>query len=103
MKQPPELLDMIDALISTPSISSVNPEYDQDNLPVIHLLANWLNTLDYRVEILPITGEPGHYMASLASYLATPSDVGFIASSPSRQLAGQTSPCISLIETVMIW
>ena len=69
MQKSPKLLDMIDALISTPSISSVNPDYDQDNLPVIHLLADWLNTLDYRVEVLPIAGEPGkaNLIATLGS------------------------------------
>lgn len=69
MQKPPRLLDMIDALISTPSISSVNPDYDQENLPVIHLLANWLSGLDYRVEVLPIHGSPGkaNLIATLGS------------------------------------
>jgi acetylornithine deacetylase len=54
MHNPPVLLDMIDALVSTPSVSSVNPEYDQSNRPVIDLLANWLNDLGWRVKLLPL-------------------------------------------------
>src|SRR3972149_2343841 len=36
-----------------------------------------------------------HYPLCLPRYWATPSAVGFMASSPSCQLAGQTSPCFS--------
>jgi acetylornithine deacetylase len=52
MQKPPALLDMIKALISTPSISSANPDYDQSNRPVIDLLANWLNDLGYQTEVI---------------------------------------------------
>ena len=38
----PPLLDMIRGLISTPSVSSVDPARDQGNRAVIELLANWL-------------------------------------------------------------
>jgi acetylornithine deacetylase len=58
MQKPPKLLDMIDALISTPSISSVNPETDQGNRPVIDLLADWLAGLGYKVEVMPTHGGP---------------------------------------------
>ena len=54
MHTPPALLKMIDALISTPSVSSVNPDYDQSNRPVIDLLANWLGDLGWRVEVLAV-------------------------------------------------
>ena len=57
MQKPPDLLDMIKALISTPSISSANPDYDQSNRPVINLLANWLNELGYQTEILTLDGQ----------------------------------------------
>lgn len=57
MQKAPLLLDMIDALISTPSISSVNPDYDQSNRPVIDLLASWLNNMGWQVEILPLNGD----------------------------------------------
>ena len=39
---PPLLLDRIRQLIATPSVSSVSPQFDQSNRPVIDLLANWL-------------------------------------------------------------
>lgn len=54
MNKPPTLLEMIGALISTPSVSSVNPEYDQSNRAVINLLGNWLSDLGWRVEVLPV-------------------------------------------------
>lgn len=54
MHKTPALLEMIDALISTPSVSSVSPEFDQSNRAVIDLLANWLNDLGWRTEVLPV-------------------------------------------------
>ena len=59
MQQTPTLLQMIDALVAAPSVSSVNPAFDQTNLGVIDLLANWLNDLGYKVEVLPVPGQPG--------------------------------------------
>ncbi len=56
MHKPLALLDMIDALISTPSVSSVSPDYDQSNRAVIDLLANWLSDLGWGVEVLPVDG-----------------------------------------------
>jgi acetylornithine deacetylase len=67
MRTSPTLLDMIDALISTPSVSSANPDYDQSNRAVINLLANWLNDLGWRVEVLPVT--PGSDKADLIATL----------------------------------
>ncbi len=58
MPHTPELLEMIDGLISSPSVSSVNPDYDQGNREVIERLANWLDTAGYQVEILPLPGRP---------------------------------------------
>lgn len=59
MQQTPTLLQMIDALVAAPSVSSVNPAFDQTNLGVIDLLANWLNDLGYKIEVLPVPGQPG--------------------------------------------
>lgn len=50
----PEMLQMMQQLIATPSVSCVDPGIDQSNLPVIHLLANWLNELGFQVEELPV-------------------------------------------------
>lgn len=49
---------MLEGLIATPSISSVDPAHDQGNLPVIQLLANWLDELDFHCEILPLPNNP---------------------------------------------
>ena len=54
MNNPPGLIDMISRLIETPSVSSVTPDLDMGNLDVIHLLANWLNDLNYTVDIQPL-------------------------------------------------
>jgi len=69
MQKPPALLDMIKALISTPSISSANPDYDQSNRPVINLLANWLSDLGYQTEILTLDSQPdkANLIATLGS------------------------------------
>jgi len=47
------------ALIGTPSVSSTNTLYDQSNLPVIHLLADWLENLGFCVNIHPLIGQAG--------------------------------------------
>ncbi len=54
----PPLLEMIDTLLSIPSVSSVEPELDQGNRAVIEQLANWLHDLGYRIEIIPVANEP---------------------------------------------
>ena len=58
MHSTPDLLDMIDGLISAPSVSSVNAAFDQGNRLVIERLANWLDPLGYQVEIMPLPGQP---------------------------------------------
>jgi acetylornithine deacetylase len=55
----PDLMSMISALIAAPSVSSVNPQWDQSNAGVIALLAEWLEALGFTIEILPIPGCPG--------------------------------------------
>jgi acetylornithine deacetylase len=59
MRQPPSVLEMIAALIATPSVSSVNPEFDQGNEGVIDTLAGWLSDMGFAVEKLPLPGHPG--------------------------------------------
>ncbi len=51
---------MIEQLIAAPSVSSINPHWDQTNKAVIDLLSSWLETLGFRVEILPVPGIPGN-------------------------------------------
>lgn len=54
----PAMLQMMEQLIATPSVSSVNPAFDQGNLAVTELLAAWAESLGFRVEIQPVPGEP---------------------------------------------
>ena len=58
MKPYPPLLDMISALIRTPSVSCVDPALDQGNLGVIELLADWLEDSGFSVEVMPLAGQP---------------------------------------------
>jgi acetylornithine deacetylase len=58
MSETPSLLDMIDGLISTPSISSADPELNQGNRAVIDLLAGWLEDTGFQVEVMPLSGSP---------------------------------------------
>lgn len=62
----PSVEQALSELISRNSISSVLPEYDQSNLAVIELLANWFGDLGFAVEILPVPG-----FAGKANLLAT--------------------------------
>ena len=59
MQQSPGLREMIEQLVSTPSISSTLKQFDQSNLDVIHTLANWLQPLGFEITINPINGKSG--------------------------------------------
>ena len=52
MPTPPKLLEMIEQLISIPSISSTQPQFDTSNQPIIDCLANWLSDLGFQTEIV---------------------------------------------------
>ena len=56
--QAPNLVPMLQGLIGTLSVSSVTPAFDHSNRPLIDLLAGWLESAGFRVEILPIPGHP---------------------------------------------
>lgn len=56
-REPPELMEMLRTLIGTPSVSSVKPDWDQSNRPVLEPLADWLAAAGFKVEWLEI---PGH-------------------------------------------
>jgi len=47
----PGLKAQIKQLLSTPSISCTSPSIDQGNIPVIHLLAGWFESLGFQCEI----------------------------------------------------
>ncbi len=68
MKQSaPTTLQMIQQLIATPSVSCVDSTIDQSNLPVITLLANWLNDLDFSVEVMPVAKGKANLIATRGS------------------------------------
>lgn len=57
----PDLQSMFRALIATPSVSSVSPEWDQSNQQVIEQLADWCRDAGFQVEVLDVPGCPGKY------------------------------------------
>ena len=57
----PSLVHMIGALIAAPSVSSINPHWDQTNEGVIQLLEQWLGDLGFKTEVLPVPGYTGKY------------------------------------------
>lgn len=82
MPQPPALKTMLEQLIGTASVSSVSPAWDQSNQGVIELLADWLGTLGFDLEVLPIPGHPGKYnlVASLGQNAAERPSGGLVLS-----------------------
>lgn len=69
MRRFPPLLEMIEGLVSTPSVSSVDPAIDQGNRAVIDLLAGWLDGSGFQTEIMPLPGKPekANLIATLGS------------------------------------
>ncbi|MBK5963896.1 acetylornithine deacetylase [Thiocystis minor] len=59
--QAPPLLRMLQELIGTLSVSSVTPAFDHSNRPLVDLLAGWLESAGFRVEILAIPGHPDKF------------------------------------------
>ena len=65
----PTLFDMLSALVAAPSVSCSDARFDMDNRGVIDLLANWLDTLGFAVEIQPLASNPNKFnlIATLGS------------------------------------
>ena len=57
----PSIQQSLESLIASPSVSSVNSQWDQGNRGVIELLDQWFSDLGFRSEILPVDGYPGKY------------------------------------------
>ena len=57
----PALLTLIERLVAEPSVSSVSPDWDQSNIRVIDLLAEWFSALGFKTEKLPVPGCPGKF------------------------------------------
>lgn len=56
-------------LVALPSVSCAVPNWDMGNLPVIELLAQWLEERGFATEILPLKDQPGkaNLVATLGS------------------------------------
>lgn len=55
----PPLESMIRRLVAIPSVSSLRPELDQGNAGACAVVAEWMEHLGFRVEMLPLPGAPG--------------------------------------------
>ncbi len=53
----PSLEQMLTRLIATPSVSSTDPLLDNGNAVISEILAGWLESIGFTVELLPV---PGH-------------------------------------------
>ncbi len=65
----PDLTSMLRTLIETPSVSCTDPRIDQSNRPVVEHLANWLDGLGFKIELMPMPDHPGkvNLIATLGS------------------------------------
>ena len=59
MPTTPNLTEMLQQLIATPSVSSTLADWDQSNLGVIEKLEGWLSDLSFHTEVMPVPGHPG--------------------------------------------
>lgn len=55
--QTPPLQEMLTQLVASPSVSSTHAHIDQSNLDVINLIAEWLHTLGFQVDINTLPGQ----------------------------------------------
>lgn len=61
--------EQLSQLVALPSVSCAVPDWDMGNLPVIELLAEWLEERGFATEILPLKDQPGkaNLIATLGS------------------------------------
>lgn len=57
----PELPQLIGALLAQPSVSSETARFDMPNEGVIDVLADWMQTLGFECERMPVPGRPGKF------------------------------------------
>ena len=69
--QPPKLVEMLETLIGTPSVSCTDPRLDQSNRPVAEQLAGWLEDLGFVCEIRELPDQP-HKVNLIATLGAGP-------------------------------
>ncbi len=53
----PGLVTLLSQLVSTSSISSPSPEWDQGNTEIIHLLASWFEEMGFSVDVQMVPGK----------------------------------------------
>ncbi len=63
------ILEQLGQLVSTPSVSSTDPSWDEGNRPVVDLLAGWLENMGFATEILEVS--PGGAKANLIATLGS--------------------------------
>lgn len=56
---------MLSALIGSPSISCTDRRFDQSNLGVIHMLAEWLERIGFSIDIEPVSADKTNLIAVL--------------------------------------
>ncbi|WP_406828334.1 acetylornithine deacetylase [Microbulbifer sp. ARAS458-1] len=54
----PGVQQQLQQLVASPSVSATNPKLDMGNRGVIDLLAAWLETLGFKIEIMPMEDQP---------------------------------------------
>ncbi|MBB3062081.1 acetylornithine deacetylase [Microbulbifer rhizosphaerae] len=54
----PDLKQQLQQLVACPSVSATDPKLDMGNRGVVELLAAWLETLGFSVELMPLPGQP---------------------------------------------
>jgi len=57
-KSQPKFIDCFAELIAQPSISSFDPRLDQSNRAVVDLLADWLSSMGFAVELVKVNDDP---------------------------------------------
>ncbi|MFT5426136.1 MAG: acetylornithine deacetylase [Gammaproteobacteria bacterium] len=58
-KQIPEMLESFSQLVAAPSVSSTDPQWDQSNRGVVDLLAEWLEGIGFKTEVIPVPADAG--------------------------------------------
>ncbi|MFK8047185.1 MAG: acetylornithine deacetylase [Halioglobus sp.] len=63
------IIDQLQQLVGTPSVSSTDPKWDQGNRAVIDLLANWLSDLGFSTEVISVNtdGSKANLIATLGT------------------------------------
>ena len=65
MSSVPATEEMLKSLIASPSVSSTHSHLDTSNLPVINLLANWLDQVGFEVKIQSVSEHKANMIARI--------------------------------------